>query len=304
MVCLEMPAALVVAPMKERDDPANAFKPHRPVVDDLVLYRSNALEFLCAVSIEGARSLFGQCIEPAILVHIVALSAPYVIDGKIMLTRSADDPFSDDFLFVFEEWFRASRWWWHTTSWIDTDPDSEVMSMRDFGGDGAELDAKSAANGGIFAGGIATVPHIAQDEMSSCVFRYDADENNEYIILVVERRGSVNYYMDLMVHVSKTMREVLRFLTLYFELPQDESTRMVVWAMRNDGTANLEDPEASLSLHSKHHSVVLDKTMGEMWNMLNKVQDEMIPEDDDVPDHCEYWPIIQNIVALYDNVSV
>jgi len=290
--------------MKERDDPANAFKAHRPVAADLVLYRRNALEFLCAVTIDGARSLFGQCIQSEILLHIVALSAPYVIDGKIMLSRNADDPFANDFLLVFEEWFRASRWWWHTTSWIDTDPDSEVISMRDFGGDGAELDAKSAANDGIFAGGIATVPNIAQDEMSSCVFRYDADENNEYIILVVERRGSVNYYMDLMVHVSKTMRQVLLFVTRYFELPQDESTRMVVWAMREDGTADLEDPEASLSLHSKHHSVVLDKTMGEMWNMLNKVQDEMIPEDDDVPDHCEYWPIIQNIVALYDNVSV
>jgi len=64
--------------------------------------------------IDGARSLFGQCVESAILVHIVApLSAPYVIDGKIMLTRNADDPFANDFLFVFEEWFRASRWWWH-----------------------------------------------------------------------------------------------------------------------------------------------------------------------------------------------
>ena len=57
-------------------------------------------------------------------------------------------------------------------------------------------------------------------------------------------------------------------------------------------------------MHSKHHSVVLDKTMGEMWEMLNKVQDDMVQDDDDVQTHYEYWPIVQNIIAFYDNVSV
>jgi len=306
MVSFKMQTALVVTPMKERDDPANAFKPHRPVAQDLVLYRINALEFLCAVSLDGARSLYGRSVEPAILLHIVTLSAPYVIDGRIMQSRSADDPFSDDFLFVFEEWFRTSRWWWHTTSWIDAEPNSESAPEKEWG-DGADLDAKSTINGGIFVGGIATVPVIDNDHMSSRVFRQDSDDNDEYIILVIERRGSVNFYMDLMVHVSKTMRQVLRFLTVYFELRQDESTRMVVWAMRDDGTADLEDPAASLSLHSKHHSVVLDKTMGEMWEMLNKVQDDMVQDDDDDDDvqtHYEYWPIVQNTIAFYDNVSV
>jgi len=146
------------------------------------------LELLCAVSIEGARSLYGQSVEPAILVHIVALSAPFVIDGKIMLARSAKDPFSDDFLFVFEMWFRSSRWWWHTTLWIDAEPNFKSAAEKHWGNGGGDLDAKSTVNGGIFAGGIATVPLLDNDHMGSCVFRQDADDNDEYIILVIAAR--------------------------------------------------------------------------------------------------------------------
>jgi len=49
--------------------------------------------------------------------------------------------------------------------------------------------------------------------------------------------------------------------------------------------------------------VVLDKTMGEIWVMLNKVQEDMIQVDDEVT-HCEYWPILQNTIVFYNNVSV
>jgi len=51
---------------------------------------------------------------------------------------------------------------------------------------------------------------------------------------------------------------------------------MVVWAMYEDGTANLEDTEAGLSFHNKHHSLVLDKTMDETWGLLQTLQDDLI----------------------------
>ena len=291
------PTVVVVVPaVKERDEPKNAFRA-RPVAEEIIGYRHRALAFFCAINIQGARSPYGQSIEPAILTHIAALAAPYIIDADIFEARRADDYFADDYLLFFQECYRTKGWWWHDLSWGDS-----------------QLDAKSSVNAGIFTGGIASVPHVDDDDSISTVFRQDNEGNNEYFVIVVERRGSVHYYIDLMVHASKTMRDVLRFLTARFRLHSDESTCMVLWGMCDDGTADLECTEGGLFLHSKHKSPMMDKTMGEMWPIIEKLNDDMVHLwegemdpglggwDENVQEHTEYWAIVRNAITLLDNV--
>jgi len=286
------PAPALVVARTDRNDPENAFQ-KRPVADDVFLYRDKVLAIFCAISLQGARSDVGRLIECGVLMHIAALAAPYIVNGEIFQAKCSQDHFAGDYLLLFQESFRKSAWWWNSITW-------DVHALR----------AKCSANAGIFTGGIGIVPTIHDDNISSDVYRMDGDLENEHFVIAIERRGSVRVYMDLMVHKSKTMREMLGFLTRYFRLKSDKSTRLIFWGMCDDGTANLTAQKGGLGLHSEHTSPMLDKTMGEMWGIMTKLSSDMnllwrgnLAEgeyDDDVEQHREWWSIMRNTITLMD----
>jgi len=152
------------------------------------------------------------------------------------------------------------------------------------------------------------------DHMNSIVMRENDQGENEDFVMVIERRGSTNYCMDLMVYTNKTMRDLLRFLMVHFCLRHDQTTVMVFWGMREDGTADLENNDGGLHLHSEHPSPMMDKTMGDMWTILQTLADDMVglwrgdvdPAhgywDTNVQEHTEYWNIINNTIVLMDCV--
>jgi len=286
--------AVVAAPVLEDEDAAYVFA-SRPMAKDVILYRENVLQFFCSVTVNGARSKWGQCVEPGILVRIATLAAPYIVSADIFMARFADDKFADDYLMCFEPHFRDTEWWWQKGDWVQTATDSD-----------------GTVGGGIVAGGICMVPHMDNDNMTSIVMLEDEEGDAETFVMVIERRGSTNCYMDLMVHKNKTMRDVLRFLTVHFRLHQDQSTVMLFCGMREDGTADLENTDGGLYLHSKHPAPMMDKSMGDMWTILQSLADDMVQLwrgavdpahghwDTTVQEHDECWNIINNTVVLMD----
>jgi len=297
MVHFKIPsAAAVVAPVQVDEDAAYAFS-SRPVAKDVVSYRECALEFFCAISVVGARSVWGRSVDTAILVRIAQLAAPYIVSVDILTARLAEDKFAADYLMRFEPDFRGTAWWWQK-------PHSVESAMH----------CDGTGGGGILVGGICTVPPMDNDHINSAVMRQDDQGVDEDFVMVIEKRGSDNFYMDVMVHRDKTMRDLLRCLTVHFRLPSDQRTAMVFWGMRDDGTADLENHDGGLYLHSKHPSPMMDKSMGEMWTLMQKLADDMVESwrgdvdpalghwDENVQEHREYWNIINNTIVLMECV--
>jgi len=213
MVHFKSPSAavevVVAAPVQVDADAAYAFS-SRPMAKDIVSYRERALHFFCAISVFGARSMWEKSVDTAILVSIAQLAALYIVSVDILTARLAEDKFAGDYLMRFEPHFRGTTWWWHKGDWVES-----------------EMDCDGTGGGCIFVGGICTVPHIDYDHMNLIVMRKDNQGEGEDFVMVIEKRGSKKIYMDVMVHKDKTMRDLLRFLTVHFRLLDDPSTAMV-----------------------------------------------------------------------------
>jgi len=105
----------------------------------------------------------------------------------------------------------------------------------------------------------------------------ERDDNYDptWMTFVLQRRGSCWYNIDVMVSANKILREELRVVTTHLELRIVESTRLILWGMNDDGTTDLESIKSGLSLHNLHASPLMDKRMGDVWEMI-KTQREIM----------------------------
>jgi len=283
-----MGSSEVVAPVAAVVAISNPQFSMRPNTDDVYLYREKVFEIFCGIRLEGARSKFGRNVEVEVLVLIAALAAPYIVDGRIFQTLYVEDKFATDYLLPYQITHRDCPWWWNSVTWNDE-----------------QLRAKCNASEGILTGGIGIVPSTDQDNIRSDVYRVDENGENEYFVMAIERSGSMRIYMDLMVYKSQTMRQLLGFLTKYFSVESKRTTELIFWGMKYDGTANLKASKGGLGLDSESTSPMLDKTMGEMWEIMNKLSSDFDriwraddTDDEDLEQHGKWWAILRHTITF------
>ena len=229
----------------------------RPTKESLVKYRKKALAIFCGVTLRGTRSDRGTVVNAPILVYSARLAAPYIICSEMFDTHSAHDLFAHDHIFRYEHALRRYGWWWHLAT-DDIDP--------------TDLHTKRLACNGIVFDGIA-MPWYPSDTCSvwtrcqrSEVLERDDDYDPTWMTL--ERRGSCFYNIDVTVGADKTLREMLRVVISHLRLRSDESTRMIFWGMHDNGTTDLELVIGGASLHHRHASPLMDKQMGDIWELM------------------------------------
>ena len=77
---------------------------------------------------------------------------------------------------------------------------------------------------------------------------------------------------------------------MHKNLRSDESTCLTFWGMRDDGSADIDSMSNGLFLHSLHTSPLLDKTMGEMWQLMEKHQ-EMMQDNWTSDERHDHYPL-------------
>ena len=276
----------------------------RPTKESLMEYRKKALAFFCGVTLDGARSHWGTVVDVPILVNIARLAAPYIICSEMFDTRHAHDRFAHDQVLRFEHSLRRYGWWWRL-------PTDDI--------DSSDLHTKRLACDGIVFGGI-TMPWQQSDIFEAfSVWNRRCDQKSEvlarndncdptWMTLVLQRRGSCFYNIDVMVSADKTLRHLLRVVTAQLRLRSDESTRLVFWGMHDDGTTDLESATGGASLHHCHPSPLMDMRMGDIWVLMETHQQMMHdhwtsltydPHDQTLM-HQEYHAIWTGLLCLVD----
>jgi len=266
----------------------------RPTMACVVAYRERALATFCAISLHGARSAYGRSVIPHVLVHIAVLAAPYIICDKIFRADYVDNFLAHDVVLRYQSAFRNSGWWWHMLT--------DEIEMDD-------LRVKGMACNGMLVGGIA-MPYYPDNARNahhiSVVSDRDVHHVPTWITFVLQRRGCGFYNTDLMIRTDKTLRQVLQFVTSHKNLRSDESTCLTFWGMCQEGSPDLDSMSGGVFLHSRHTSPLLDKSMGEMWQLMQTHQQLMLDnwtsdDHDDVRNaHDEQDVIRAGIICLYD----
>jgi len=197
---------------------------------------------------------------------------------------------ADDYLIDYKHAFRDYNWWWDVT----------VKPKH-------EMDFKTLADGPrIFTGGVAKTscdPNLVQ-QMSEVVVMGE-DGEPEWIVLVVQLRGSYELTIDVMVHCDVKVKEIFQFLVSKFRLNEISTTEMFIWAMDNHGHVNVEDLDGQLNLNLTHTSPVMEMPFGKVFKTMQEAAEKMcrITEIEESDDHeIPYeWQLVENMtMTLWD----
>jgi len=243
----------------------------------VVEYAKKCAAFYLAASYDGARSQWSILLNTDLLEQITDQAAPYIFGVKQYLLwekmRShmihTDAVLGATFL-QYHPMLRNEALWW---------------GQRD--GCKFDLDAHGATSK-IFAGGLV---HYCNDEAvhqhESAVFRRDKNNQPEWIVLAIELRGMHDLFMDIMVHVEATLRDILVFVCELFQFPVCKDAQLVCWGFDAACAIDVHSYDSAVYLHSDDGSALLHSTIGKVFPVMEQVKaliDIRIDEEDSSDD--------------------
>jgi len=230
-------------------------------------YMQKCAAFYCATSCDGAKSKWAAYLDQDLREKITDMAAPYIFGVKQYLwweqVRSLEhdiltNAVLDSTFLAYDPMLRNQALWW---------------GQRD--GCAFDLDANGAASQ-IFAGGLV---HYCNDEAvhqhESAVFRRDENNQPEWIVLAIELRGMRALFMDIMVHVNVTMRDILVFMCQLFNMPLCKYAQLVCWGFDAAGTIDVHSYDSAVYLHSEDASELLHCTIGKVFAIMEQVKAEI-----------------------------
>jgi hypothetical protein len=225
----------------------------------VVGYAKQCAAFYLATSCYGAKSEWSTYLNPDLRELITDMAAPYILVAKQYLLRekmlSCQHGILTNACLQYNPMLRNEALWW---------------GQRD--GCEFDLDANGAASK-IFAGGLV---HFCDDEAvhqhESALFRRDENNQPEWIVLAIELRGMRALFLDIMVHVDATMRDILVFVCQLFQMPVCKDAQLVCWGFDAACTIDVHSYDSAVYLHMEDGSALLHSTIGKVYAVMEQVK--------------------------------
>ena len=286
-------AATAVQDTTDAWGPLRPWHPYasHPTEKDMFDFEKMATVFKDVVGSRHARSVWGQQVDPALLLFITDFAAPYVLFSSTFMRRCMEVGIEEKLL-RFDPGFRAHKWWWNTGIERKGLLDLDVLEMGPR----------------IFAGGLSKSAFLVECALhESTVLKSDANGNATWLVIALDVRGTKNLYVDLIVHAEQTMMDVLTFAAALFAMSLADKTNLVAWGLDSAGNINIDRLDTHIDLNIKTKSPVVHMKIVDVFGrMLQAAEDiQVILDNEETEDYeypCEWQCVKYRQLTLRNNV--